>query len=124
MARVEVYDPPQGCSSGLCGPESEEASAQFALALEDLRRRGIKVGRFNLGYEPGAFVRNPVVKEALEHDGIGCLPLILVEDKILIRGGYPARDVLERSIDGSEPDDGKQETGEPERDRFAGDARA
>ncbi len=54
----------------------------------------MQVERYNLSQQPGAFVSHAVVKDALNARGNGCLPLIVVDDRIAAEGTYPARDTL------------------------------
>jgi len=51
------------------------------------------VERFNLGQDPGAFVGNPVVAAELRNRN-DCLPLLLLDGKIVAEGSYPARETL------------------------------
>jgi hypothetical protein len=91
MNRLDVYDPALCCATGVCGPGVDETLAQFASALEALRERGVTVSRYNLGQQPGAFAGNATVREALEREGVSCLPLVLSDGEILSRGRYPGR---------------------------------
>ena len=91
MKIVNVYDPPQCCSTGVCGPDQDDTLAQFAAALEWLRGQGCEVNRYNLGHQPGAFVQNELVKSTLDREGMGCLPMIVVDGEIAKKGGYPSR---------------------------------
>jgi AhpD family alkylhydroperoxidase len=93
MSKIQVFDPPMCCSTGVCGPEVDPALVRFASDLEWLRSNGVEVERFNLAQEPGAFVGNPVVAQAIRGRD-GGLPLLLVDGKIVAQGSYPARDVL------------------------------
>ncbi len=93
MAKLQVFDPPMCCSTGVCGPEVDPALVRFAADLEWLRSSGIEVDRFNLAQDPAAFVSNPVVAEAIRGKD-GGLPLLLVDGKIVAQGSYPAREVL------------------------------
>ena len=91
---VEVFDPAMCCSTGVCGPAVDPALARFAGDVEWLGRHGLKVERFNLGQEPGAFAGRAVVREALAAKGQSCLPLTLVDGQIVREGVYPTRDEL------------------------------
>jgi hypothetical protein len=88
---VNVFDPPQGCSTGACGPDQDDALARLASDLEWLSARGVEVTRHNLGHDPGSFARNALVKSTLAREGLGCLPLILVDGALAKKGGYLAR---------------------------------
>lgn len=91
MPKLSIYDPAQCCATGACSPDADDQLAQFASALEWLKQKGVEVARYNLGHQPGEFVQNPVVKGALDSDGIGCLPLILADGRIVSKGCYPSR---------------------------------
>jgi hypothetical protein len=98
LNRVDVFDPPMCCSTGVCGPGVDPALARFSADLDWLRRQGIAVERFNLAQQPGAFTANPAVKEALARSGTQCLPLILVDGKIVSAGAYPEREILAQAV--------------------------
>lgn len=93
MAQIQVFDPAMCCSTGVCGPEVDPALVRFAADLEWLKASGVEVQRFNLSQEPGAFVGNPTVAEALR-TGSAALPLVLVGGKIVAQGAYPEREAL------------------------------
>jgi AhpD family alkylhydroperoxidase len=93
MSKVQVFDPPMCCSTGVCGPEVDPALVRFAADLEWLKSSGIDVERFNLSQEPAAFVANPIVAQAM-HGRDDALPLLLIDDKVVAQGSYPAREVL------------------------------
>ena len=94
MKKLEVYDPPMCCSSGVCGPKVDPVLPRFAGDLEWLKAQGVSVTRYNLAQQPMAFAENAIVHDALEKEDIACLPLILVDGKIVSRGTYPERDAL------------------------------
>lgn len=96
MKRLEVFDPPMCCSSGVCGPEVDPALPRFAADLQWLAGQGVSVERYNLSQQPQAFVANPLVMAALREGGNGNLPLILADGQIATRGRYPTREELAR----------------------------
>jgi hypothetical protein len=98
MKVVSVFDPPQSCSTGACGPDRDEELARLASDLEWLSVRGVEVTRHNLGHDPGAFVRNSLVKSALDREGLGCLPMILIDGAIAKKGGYLMREDFARLL--------------------------
>ncbi len=99
MAKLRVYDPPMCCSSGVCGPDADDTLAQFAAALDWARKNGIEVERFDLGHQPDAFATDATVKGLLETDGMDCLPLVIVDDEVFVKGGYPSREALGGKLD-------------------------
>jgi len=94
MKKIEVYDPPMCCSSGVCGPNVDKKLVEFSAALEWLRGKGADVTRFNPAQQYDAFVANAKVVQAVNEKGTGCLPLILVEGEIVSHGIYPSKDQL------------------------------
>lgn len=91
VKKVEVFDPPMCCSTGICGPSVDPALVQFAADFHWLADQGVQVERYNLAQQPQAYVASETVKAALAKDGNDCLPLILVDGAIVSRGSYPTR---------------------------------
>lgn len=94
MAKVQVYDKPMCCSTGICGPQVDPVLPRFAADLDWLNTQGHEVERFNLAQQPGAFAENATVKAALAAESVDCLPLILVNDIVISRADYPNREQL------------------------------
>lgn len=94
MSRIEVFDPPLCCSSGVCGPSVDPHLASFAADVQWLTSQGVAVVRHNLAQEPQAFVTNSTVQQLLAIEGDACLPIVLLDGAVLQRGGYPRRDDL------------------------------
>jgi len=92
--RLQVYDPPMCCSSGVCGLEVNPKLARFSGDLDWLRQQGVEVGRYSLSSHPAAFAQQQAVREALNNDGNDCLPLIVVNGTIVSKGTYPTRSDL------------------------------
>jgi hypothetical protein len=96
MITIQVFDPAMCCSTGVCGPSIDPALPRFAADLEWLKSKGVRVERFNLAQDVGAFTGNPIVKATLNSQGTKCLPLILVDGELVTQGEYPVRGVLAR----------------------------
>lgn len=94
MSRLEVFDPAMCCSTGICGPEVDPALPRFAADLDWLSAQGVEVFRHNLSQQPAAFAENEEVKAALGAQGLDCLPLVLLDGKVLSMGAYPSREQL------------------------------
>jgi len=100
---LEVFDPSMCCSTGVCGPSVDPVLPRFAADLDWLAEHGVQVTRHNLAQEPGAFAAAPAVQAALAERGTDCLPLILVDGRIVSQGSYPTRAELARwtGLDGN-----------------------
>lgn len=94
MKKMEVFDPPLCCSTGVCGPKVDPALVRFAADLHWLAKQKIAVERYNLAQQPQAFAASAVVKNALKEHGNDCLPLILLDGSIVSQGRYPTRGEL------------------------------
>ncbi len=100
MAKVEVFDKPMCCSTGICGPEVDPTLPRFAADLAWLQTQGHQVVRSNLAQQPAAFAANETVRAALDAEGVDCLPLIVVGGNIVSRATYPTREQLEALANG------------------------
>ena len=98
MSTLDIYDPAQCCATGACSPDADDELAQFASALEWLKQSGVAVSRYNLGHQPGAFVTNPAVKGTIDREGIGCLPMVIADGRVVAKGRYPTRDELGETL--------------------------
>ena len=94
IKKLEVFDPPMCCSTGVCGPNVDPALVQFGSDFLWIAGQGVHVERYNLAQQPQAYAANQTVKAALVEDGNACLPLILVDGVIVSKGRYPAREEL------------------------------
>lgn len=94
MSKVQIFDRAMCCSTGVCGPQVDPALPRFAADLDWLRSQGHQVDRYNLAQEPGQFASNQVVQNMLAEAGVECLPLILVDERVVSRGEYPSRSNL------------------------------
>ncbi len=92
--KIQIFDPPMCCPTGVCGPSVDPELVRFAADLEWLSRQGVAVERYNLAQQPGAFVAAAVVREALAAKGDACLPLTLADGAIGCEGRYPKREEL------------------------------
>lgn len=94
MHKLEVFDPPMCCSTGICGPSVDPKIVRFAADLEWLKSKGVQIERCNLAQDPGTFAHNPVLKQALHSRGMECLPLLVLDGHIIATGEYPSREDL------------------------------
>jgi hypothetical protein len=97
--RLQVFDPPMCCSTGVCGPEPDPTLAQFSADLRWAEGLGVPVERFSLSREPEAFVSTPAVADAFRRLSVAALPLVLVDGRVVSEGAYPSRTVLAASLE-------------------------
>ena len=94
MTKIQIFDPPMCCPTGVCGPSIDPVLPAFAADLDWLKAQGLAVERYNLAQEPAAFAGNELVKKALTDRGNASLPLVLVDGHIVASGFYPPREAL------------------------------
>ncbi|HYU31399.1 MAG TPA: arsenite efflux transporter metallochaperone ArsD [Thermoanaerobaculia bacterium] len=92
--RVEVFDPPLCCPTGVCGPSVDPDLVRFGADLVWLSKQGVGFDRFNLAQQPQAFAANSQVASLLSRSGVAALPLVLCDGKVLTSGSYPSRETL------------------------------
>lgn len=92
--KLQVYDPPMCCSSGVCGANVDETLVRFSSDLKWLESQSVEIERFNLIQNPVEFKNNDAIKKLLASEGKKCLPIIVVNGSIVSKGIYPSREEL------------------------------
>lgn len=95
--KLEVFDPPMCCATGICGNNVDTKLVTFASDLEWLKKQGIDVVRYGLSFEPNEFVKNETVKTTLQKDGNDSLPIVIADNKLAYKGIYPSREQLAKT---------------------------
>ena len=94
MKRMSIYEPAMCCDTGVCGVNVDPELVRISTVINNLKKNGITIERYNLSSEPMAFVNNNKVKDALDKNGTDRLPLILVDEDIVIEGRYPKNEEI------------------------------
>ena len=92
--RIEIYDPPMCCSSGLCGPLVDPRLVALNDALLALAKQGVDVTRFNPVQQLKEVMANPEVAKAIHRQGKKALPMIYVNGQLFQSGSYPSYEEL------------------------------
>ncbi|MEX0791818.1 MAG: arsenite efflux transporter metallochaperone ArsD [Pirellulaceae bacterium] len=100
MKTIHVYDKPQCCSTGVCGPDVDPVLVTFAADLQWLASQGHQVERFNLAQQANAFLRNREVEQLVTVQGTRVLPIVMVDDQPVSQGRYPSREELNQWTSG------------------------
>jgi protein-L-isoaspartate O-methyltransferase len=93
MKTIQVYDKPMCCSTGICGPEVDPVLPMFAADLDWLKSQGHQVERYNLAQQQ-AFIDNKTIHQLLSTTGTNCLPVIMIDGKVVSQTLYPSREEL------------------------------
>lgn len=92
MKKLEIYEPAMCCSTGLCGVGVDPELLRISTVLNNLQKNGVTVGRYNLSSAPMAFVNNKAVNEFINAKGPDGLPVITLDDSIIMEGRYPTNE--------------------------------
>lgn len=87
-----IYEPAMCCSTGLCGVSVDPELLRISTVLNNLKKNGILVERYNLTNAPQEFIKNKEVNEFINKNGVEELPLILVDNAIVMSGRYPSNE--------------------------------
>lgn len=89
MKTIEIFDPAMCCPTGLCGTNVKPELLRLAVSIENLKKNGFNIKRYNLSDDPQAFVSNKIVNNYLQEKGVDALPITLVDGEIVVSGEYP-----------------------------------
>lgn len=92
MSKMEIYDPAMCCSTGVCGPSVNPELIRVAAVIENLKKNGVEVKRYNLSSNPQAFLNNAVINRELNTKSAKILPITIVDEKIVKEAGYPTNE--------------------------------
>ena len=90
--KITILDPALCCSTGVCGPDVDDALVQTAANVKWLKSLGYEVNRHNISNDGAAFKEYPVAVEKLKAEGVNSLPFILVDDIMVKTGEYPTKE--------------------------------
>lgn len=92
MKKMQIFEPAMCCSTGLCGVGVDPELLRISTVLNNLEKNGVKVDRFNLSNAPQEFVTNKTVNYFVKEKGVDGLPVITLDDEIVMNGRYPTND--------------------------------
>jgi len=96
--RVEIYDPPLCCPTGLCGPTADPALLDINDTVVTLKSHGVSVERYSLNFQPQAFLAEPEVYRLVRERRLSALPITLVDRRIVKTGAYPSLDEIRQAL--------------------------
>ena len=92
MKTMKIFEPAMCCPTGICGVGVDPELLRISTVLNTLQQNGIEVQRYNLTSAPMEFVNHTAVAEFLKKFGPEKLPVIMVDDFIVITGRYPSNE--------------------------------
>ncbi|MEA4972468.1 MAG: arsenite efflux transporter metallochaperone ArsD [Candidatus Metalachnospira sp.] len=90
MKKMKIFEPAMCCETGLCGVGVNPDLLRISAVINTLKNNGIVVDRYNLSNAPMEFVNNKVINAYINAHGPEGLPVVTVDDEIIITGRYPS----------------------------------
>lgn len=90
MKRLEIYEPPLCCPTGVCGPAPDPALAELQENILRWKKAGIAVERLAINQAPQRFMANRTVVDLLTREGQEVLPIAILDGVVVCKGKYPA----------------------------------
>ncbi|HZH86050.1 MAG TPA: arsenite efflux transporter metallochaperone ArsD [Brumimicrobium sp.] len=99
MKKMSIYEPAMCCDTGLCGVSIDPELLRISTVLSALKKKGVAVDRFNLNNAPMAFVNNKVINSFINEKGVDELPVVMLDEEIIITGRYPSNEEIISFLD-------------------------
>lgn len=99
MKKMQIFEPAMCCPTGLCGVGVDQELLRISTVLNNLKKNGIEVDRFNLTSAPMEFVNNKAINDLLNTKGVDDLPAIVLDGEIVMTGRYPSNDEFCKFLD-------------------------
>lgn len=98
--KIEFFEPPMCCSTGLCGPSPDERLVKLGENIEFLKKKyaGIIIERYQITQQPLKFKENADVFKLVKSKGKGVLPVTTVNGEIIKTHDYPTLEEMEEKI--------------------------
>ena len=92
MKKMYIYEGPMCCSTGVCGPSPDEELMRVSSLVDKLRKSGASIERYNLTNNTKEFVENKIINNLLEEKGEDVLPVVILDDEVIMTGKYPSNE--------------------------------
>ena len=90
MRKLEIFEPPLCCPTGVCGPAPDPALAKLQENVLRWKKAGITVERMAINQAPQRFMANATVVDLLTREGREVLPIAILDGVVVCKGKYPA----------------------------------
>lgn len=99
MKRMVIFEPAMCCSTGVCGPSVDKELLRVSTMINNLKKAGIMVERYNLSSNPQIFVDNTAINKIINTDGVDTLPVVMVDGDVVKTKGYPTNEEFIELLD-------------------------
>lgn len=100
--RIEFFEPPMCCSTGLCGPTVDETLVRLNEDIGKLKEKfpGIIIERYIITQQPLKFRNNDEVYRLVKVNGSDVLPITTFNGIVIKTHKYPFMDEIIAEIEG------------------------
>ena len=100
--KIEFYEPPMCCSTGLCGPSVDESLIRLNEDIERIKKEypEVEVLRYMITQQPLKFRENEEVYRLVREKGKDILPVTTTDGRVFTTTRYPSWEELEKQIKG------------------------
>lgn len=99
-AKVEIFDPPLCCPTGLCGPTIDPVLLDVNEMVLKLKSQGVTVERYLMSAQPQAFLNNAEVYRLVRERQLAALPITVVNGQVIKAGAYPTLAEVQAALNG------------------------
>lgn len=95
--KIQIFDPPLCCPTGLCGPTVDPALIEVHEAATKIQKEfgeRVSLSRHVFGKDVQAYLANHLVLDLIRQKGSSVLPLTLIDGDVVRSGSYPSYDEL------------------------------
>jgi len=99
MKKMKIFEPAMCCPTGLCGVGVDPELLRISTVLNMLKGKGVIVDRYNLNSSPREFITNKIVNAYINSHDVKGLPVVTIDDEIVIAGRYPTNEEFAKLLD-------------------------
>ena len=89
MKKMFIYEPAMCCETGICGVGVDPELIRISTVINNLKKNGVEVKRYNLNNFPQEFINNAEINKLINSDGVDALPATVVDGEIVKTKAYP-----------------------------------
>lgn len=105
MKNLYIYEKVDCCMSGACGCDSYEELARVRDIVDHLNNIGASITRYSLDDDRAKFDENKIVGRLLAENGENVLPIVIVNNELVISRRYPTNEEFYEIFPASDLDD-------------------
>lgn len=103
IIRLEFFEPPMCCPTGICGPSVDDKLVQLQSDIETLKQKypDMLIDRYMITQQPLKFRENESVYQLVKEKSRAVLPITTLNGEVIKTEQYPALADIEQRIEGA-----------------------